>query len=466
VSDEVIEARASPLTVHARLTLLTVLAATFLGTLINNIVNVPLRSITLDFHAHLSAGVLVVSAYVIMLATGMAFSGWVSDRIGRRRTLMGALALMAVAIVGAALAPSLPVLVGLRALQGLACAAIPPAVMGVLSHAFGPDQRARTMGAWAAANGVGQALGPPLGGFIASAWGWRGIFWLLAPITIAALAATARLLPDDRGQRVALHWPGALSLTLGAALLMTAATAVPQRAIPAWADVVLAAGGVICVAGFARVSLRAERPLIQPQLIIETRFLRSAVAAFAQMFALATVIVAVPLYVTGTLGRSTATTGALVFALPVTMVLGAPVVGAVSDRIGARPVLRAGLIALTFAVLALGFYSDRGGHSLAVLSVLLIAIGAGVALVQTPSATGATRSPAGRSGAVLGLFNMLRFGASAFGTAWVAIVYPHGALLVLFGGSAVLLAIGLIVSFAGPDPVPPNAARLMEARVT
>jgi Major Facilitator Superfamily len=257
---------------------------------------------------------------------------------------------------------------------------------------------------------------------------------LVAPIVVAALAATARLLPDDRGQRVALHWPGALSLTLGAALLMTAATAVPQHAIPAWGG--CRARGRRChQRGWIRKGFAPGRAAADPaQLIIETRFLPSAVAAFAQMFALATVIVAVPLYVTGTLGRSTATTGALVFALPVAMVLGATVVGAVSDRIGPRPVLRAGLIALTFAVLALGFYSDRGGHSLAVLSALLIAIGVGVALVQTPSATGATRSPAGRSGAVLGLFNMLRFGASAFGTAWVAIVYPRGALLVLFGG--------------------------------
>lgn len=439
-------------------TLATLLAVTFLGTLINNIVNVPLRTITRDFHAHLSAGVLVVSSYVIMLAAGMALSGWIGDRVGRRRTLVAALALMTVGIVGAAVAPSLPVLVGWRAVQGLACAAIPPAVMGVLSRLYPPGQRARMMGAWAAANGVGQAVGPPLGGLVAGVWGWRGIFWLLAPITVAVLVAARRYLPDDRGQHTSLHWQGAVSLTLGAALVMTAATAVAQPAVPIWVDVALTCVGLLSLVGFVWLSNTAMHPLIAPRLIMEARFARSAVAAFAQMFALATVLVSVPLYMTGTLDRTTAVTGALVFALPATMAVGAPVAGLLCERTRPRWVLRAGLVVLGVATLFLGFYTDRGARSLPVLAALLVVVGIGVGLVQTPSATGATRSPAGHTGAALGLFNMMRFGGSALGTAWVAIVYPHGAFLVLFAGCAVLLVIGLMVSFAGADPSEPTQA--------
>ena len=448
------------------LALPALLGATLLGTLSNNILNVPLREITRAFHAPLSSGVLVVSSFVLVLAAAMAFTGWIGDRIGRRRTLIFALGLMTVAQIGAALAPSLAVLVGLRAVQGLACAAIPPAVMGLLSMLYPTDQRARTMGAWAAANGVGQAIGPPLGGMLADLGGWRAIFWALAPLALLSLAGVARGLPDDPGHATPLHWPGAVCLTAGAALVMTAATAVPQHSVPIWLDIALAVIGVLLLASFAAVSARAEHPLIRPQLIIEARFLRSAVASFAQMFALATVLVAVPLYVTGEMGRSTAMTGLLVFALPATMAALAPGVGLLSDRTGPRRVLRTGILILAASVVGFGYFTDNQARGLAALVGLLILVGVGVALVQTPSATGATRSPAGQTGSALGLFNMMRFGGSALGTAWVAVVYPHSALLLLFGGAAVMLVLAVVVTYLGPDPVTDTDAPTPAVHVT
>ncbi|MFG2054234.1 MFS transporter [Micromonospora sp. NPDC048930] len=434
--------------------LLTLLGATLLGTVINNVLNVPLRDITADLGVSLSAGVLVVSSFVLVLAAGMALSGWVGDRFGRRRTIIASLALMAVAMVGAALAPSLPVLVAMRALQGLACAAYPPAVMGMLATIYGPSQRARTMSAWAAANGIGQAIGPPLGGLLADLAGWRAIFWCLAPVAVILLVATVVLVPNDRGHATALHWPGAVSLTLGSALLMTAATAVPQHAVPAWLIVTLAVAGVGLLAVFANTSAKAEAPIIRPRLIVESRFLRSTVAASAQMFCLAATLVAVPLYATGTLGRTTAVTGLLVLALPAAMAVLAPVVGLLSERGRPRWILRTGLVLLAAVELLLGLYAGAAGRSIAVLVALLLTVGVGVALVQTPSAAGATRSPAGRSGAALGLFNMMRFGGSALGAAWVAVVYPSGSLLLLFAGCAAVAVVGLVVSFVGPDPSP------------
>lgn len=437
--------------------LLTLLGATLLGTVINNVLNVPLRDITADLGVSLSSGVLVVSSFVLVLAAGMALSGWVGDRFGRRRTVIASLALMAGAMVGAALAPSLPVLVAMRALQGMACAAYPPAVMGLLATIYGPSKRARTMSAWAAANGIGQAIGPPLGGLLADIAGWRAIFWCLAPVAVILLVATVLVVPDDRGHATPLHWPGAVSLTLGAALLMTAATAVPQHVVPPWLTVTLAVAGVGLIVVFVITSATTAAPIIRPRLIVESRFLRSAVAAAAQMFCLATTLVAVPLYVTGTLGRTTAVTGLLVLALPAAMAVLAPVVGLLSERTRPRWILRTGLVVLGAAELLLGLYAGAAGRSVVPLVALLVSVGIGVALVQTPSAAGATRSPAGRSGAALGLFNMMRFGGSALGAAWVAVVYPHGNLLLLFAGCTTIAVIGLVVSFIGPDPSPHEA---------
>lgn len=428
------------------------LGGTVVGTLSNNIVNVPLRNITDSFGASVSAGVLVVSSFVLVLAAAMALTGWVGDRFGRKQTLTAALVLMAVAQLGAALAPSLATLVAVRAVQGLACSAIPPSVMGMLAELYPVGRRSRMMGLWAAANGAAQAVGPPLGGLLADLWGWRSIFWLLTPITIAVLAFTRGLPRTPRKRTAALHVPGAVSLTLGATLLMVCATVIPQRSVPVWSDVVLGAAGAACLTAFTVVSARARRPLLAPRLIMESRFLRSTIASFAQMFALISVFVAVPLYLTGTLNRSTTMTGLLFFVLPAAMAVLAPVVGTLSDRVGPRRVMRSGLAVLFAASLGIGVFAQQTGRSLPLLCALLVVLGIGVALVQTPSATGVTRSPAAAQGSALGLFNMMRFGGSAFGAAWVAVLYPHGALLVLFVGVAVLVALAFAISFSGPEP--------------
>ena len=436
------------------LVLPALLGATIIGTLSNNILNVPLRNVTDSFHASVSAGVLVVSSFVLVLAAGMALTGWVGDRFGRNRTLTAALILMVAAQVGAALAPSLGVLVATRAVQGLACSAIPPQVMGMLADIFPARQRARMMGAWAAANGAGQAVGPPLGGLLTGLWGWRSIFWLLAPLTVLVIGFTRSLPRSDSPRPAPLHWQGAALLTIGATLVMTAATAVPQRAVPGWVDGALGLAGVGCIAGFVVTSRRTAHPLVPLPLLTEIRFVRSAIATLTQMFALMTFLVAVPLYITGTLGRSAGITGLLFFVLPAAMAVLAPVVGALSDRVGPRLVLRCGLVVLIASCLAMGIFTEQQARSLPLLCVLLFALGTGVALVQTPAATGATRSPAGRQGSALGLFNMMRFGGSAFGAAWVAVLYPRGAMLLLFGGAALLVLLALVVSIVGPDPEP------------
>src|SRR5690348_12658007 len=89
-----------------------------------------------------------------------------------------------------------------------------------------------------------------------------------------------------------------------------------------------------------------------------------------------------------------------------------------------------------------------------ILTALLVRLGFGMALVQKPAAAGATGSPAGKYGAAIGLFSMMRFSGSATAAAWVALVYPTGSMLLLFGGCAVVALLALAASYAGPDPTP------------
>ncbi len=426
--------------------------ATFLGTVTNNVVNVPLAQISGEYHASLAEGVLVVSGFVVVLASVMPVMGWVSDRFGRRRVLSTALLLLCLGLLAAGTAPSLPALIAARVVQGLACAAIAPAVMGTLPALYPPELRARAMSSWAAANGLGQAVGPPLGGVLAGLLGWPWVFFVLAPLALVTAAGTARLAPPDRGRSSALHWPGAVALTLGAALLMTSFTAAGENGVASGWIAAMSLAGVGLLAVFVRVSRAAEAPLIPPTLLVETRFLRSSGAAFVQMAALVSVLVAVPLYAATRLRLSTPQTGLLIFALPAAMVAGARPVGRLADRIGARRVMRGGLALLAASQACLAAFMWAGASSLPLLAAILVVVGAGVASVQTPSAAGVTRSPSGQSGASLGLFNMIRFAGAAAGAAWVAATFPSRSYLLLFLGSGTLVLGGLVLTYLGPDP--------------
>lgn len=433
----------------------TLLAVTILGTMSNNIVNVPLRAIARDLDAPVSAAVLCVSAFVLTLAVAMPLAGWLGDRIGQKQTLLLALGLMLLAQVGAALATDLPMLIALRGVQGLACSAIPPMVMGLLAG-FYPSQHTRSMGAWAAANGIGQAVGPPVGGIISDVAGWRMIFVVIAAACLVVLVLTWRLVPARPVLATALHLPGAVLMTVGMGMVLVAATAVSQPGVPLWLVAVVAFSGLLSLLCYGLVSRGRLTAMVPVRLIVESRFLRSSLAAFAQMFTLGTVLVALPLFFTGPLAMTAWQAGVIFFTLPAIMAVAAPFVSRLSEWSSPRIVLRSGLGVVIAGSGVTGAIAHQGSDAAtAALVVMMGVLGVGMAMVQTPAAAGATRSPAGQYGAALGLFSMLRFSGSTFAAAWVALMYPQGLFLLLFLGCSVVGLLGLLASFFGPDPTAP-----------
>lgn len=418
----------------------------------------PLRLIMGSLHVGVARGALVVVAFPLALAVAMPLSGWWADRLGRRRVLFVGVVAESVLSLGAALAPDLVVLVVVRALQGLAAAAILPCVMGLVTEVVPPERRGRALGLWAGANGLGQAVGPPLGGLLASAFDWRAIF---APaLVVGALAAvgTLRLVPARPGRRAPLEWRGALLLVVGTTLAIGSAMLVPDVAVALWPLLgVAAAAGVACLWLALAAHRRVPAPFVDPQLWREPSFLRSALAVFAQMFCLGATLLAVPLALTRA-GLSAGRAGLVVFALPATMTVLAPLAGVLTERVGPRRVLRIGLSVLVAAELALGGLAGTPARVL-LLVPCLVAAGVGIALVQTPAAAGATRSRVGRAGTGLGLFNAIRFAGSALGAAWVAVALAAGHHAgVGYLAAALLAGAGLLGTFAGPDPRPEAAA--------
>jgi EmrB/QacA subfamily drug resistance transporter len=434
------------------LLLAPLMAGTFLGTLNNNIVNVPLKQVLSYFRVPLSHGAFVVIAFNLTFAVLMPLAGWLGDRVGCRRLFCWAVGTVALGGVGAMTAPSLPALIAFRVVQGAGTAAILPIVMAIIADVYTDGRRGRALGIWAAVNGFGQAVGPPLGGFIVSGWSWRLVFAPTVPLAVLAVAGALVLVPRGVTRRQPVDLRGALSLTCGAAFLIGAVSAVPVSGLTSPTVLALAAAGLGSLAAFLLGIRRRAAPFIPPRLLLEPSYLRSSLAVFAQMCCLGAMLLGVPLYLTRRLGLDAGRAGVLVLALPAVMTVLAPAAGRCAERWGPRRVLRAGLVTLAVAQ-AFALARFGAGARAWQLEPVLVLAGIGVAFVQTPAATGATRSPAGRAGAGLGLFNLVRFAGSAIGAAWVSITLTGAQRYgLLFLGCLIMAVLGLAGTYVGRNP--------------
>jgi MFS family permease len=127
---------------------------------------VDLHAIAVDLHASIADLEWTVNAYTLSFAVLLMAGAALGERYGRRRVLIGGLALFGVGSAGCALAPSLGWLIAVRTIQGAGAAAMAPAALSVLSTAFRPDQRPRALGLFASITGLATLGGPLIGGAI------------------------------------------------------------------------------------------------------------------------------------------------------------------------------------------------------------------------------------------------------------------------------------------------------------
>ncbi|HRC77845.1 MAG TPA: MFS transporter, partial [Kouleothrix sp.] len=140
----------------------------------------------------------VVNAYLLMLAALILFGGALGDALGRKRVFMAGIGLFLLASLACGLAPSIAVLIGARLLQGLGGALMIPGSLALISASYPAERRGRAIGAWSSATTLVTIAGPILGGLLAQAGLWRGVFLINLPIGLAALAVLARFVPEGR----------------------------------------------------------------------------------------------------------------------------------------------------------------------------------------------------------------------------------------------------------------------------
>ena len=148
----------------------------------------------------------MINAYLLPLSALLLLGGAAGDRYGRVRLLVGGTVLFAAASVACALAPSLPLLLAGRALQGIGAAMLMPNSLAILGASFSGEARGRAIGIWASMGAVMAAIGPVLGGWLIDTVGWRAIFLINLPLAAGAIAAGAALRAGQPRRATGPRW--------------------------------------------------------------------------------------------------------------------------------------------------------------------------------------------------------------------------------------------------------------------
>ncbi|WP_411140165.1 MFS transporter [Streptomyces sp. x-80] len=387
----------------------------------------------------------VISGYLLAAGSLMPVAGRLGDLYGRRRMLLLGLALFGTAAALCALAPSLPLLVAARILQGAGGALIMPAGLALLTTSFPPGHGRRATGRALGLAGLATVCGPFLGGALAQAVSWRAVFWLTVPLTVAA-ALCARRAAESRdpapGHRLDL--PGAAAAT-GA--LVCLSRWVEHGAAWGWA-----AGAALLAAVFVRAERRSRAPLVDLALFRNRPYVRLTAAGAVANSATVALLFAVPLTLQEDRGLSVLGAGAAFLVPAAALAAGGPLAGRV------RPAAAVPVMALCLAAAAATLWAacPGGGAGAATPALLTATTGAaaalGVAGGLALTGTQAVVHPA-RAGEASGVTKSALTVTAGLGLALTG----AGAHPSLLGPAAVCLIASLVLAL----PLVPGGARAL-----
>jgi EmrB/QacA subfamily drug resistance transporter len=447
----------------ARSSTLTLVAAYLglvLGLIDSNAVNLALPAISTDLGGGLTAAQWTVDAYNLTFAALLLGAGAFGDAVGRRRLLRLGVVVFVAASLCCALAPSLPVLLTGRAVQGLAAAVMLPQGLAIAAAAF-PDVvgRARATAAWAIAAASSTALGPIVGGVLTQSAGWRSIFWLNVPVGVAALAMTYRYLPESSDPRHSRLDVGSQLLTAVGLATLTLAL-VQGRHLGVMPTSGLAVVALACLAGFVVRQRSIARPMIPPDLLRRRSTAVGLSATFAMTFGTYGLVLINSIAFQQQRGAGPLATALEFIPMPLTYLVLIPVVTVAARRTGPRIAITAGLVTLAGAQLLYGLAGPTAPIWL--IEAALVLTGAGLAITTGPAVSLALAAiPSERTGLGSGLVNLSRLTGITVGTAALGSLFGSGGGVIaatVVGAAVQLIAALVSVRWGKPEDVPVSPA--------
>jgi EmrB/QacA subfamily drug resistance transporter len=420
------------------------------------IVNVALPDIQRDLHATVPQLQWIIDAYTLVLASLLMFSGSMSDRFGRRRIFQIGLTMFSLGSLLCSVAPSIHGLILYRGIQGIGASMLNPVALSIIATAFTvPKERARAVGIWGAVAGASLALGPLLGGALTQTIGWRSIFWVNVPISVAAIILTAIYVPESKAPRA--RRPDPLGQLFIFGFLSSLTYAVIESPLRGWSSPLilglLSASLVLFILFLTHENHRRE-PLL------DLRFFRSVPFATATLLGLtafgcfAGFLFLNALYLQQIRHLAAFTTGLCTLPLAVVMMLASPLSGRLVGSRGPRPSLLLAGFGFTASTLLLTQLSATTPIALLIVAYILFGLGLGMVnpAISNSAVSGMPLAQAGVAASVASTSRQVgaALGVAVAGTV-VSLSHAHHADFARATHPIwwIMVACGLFVLFAG-----------------
>jgi EmrB/QacA subfamily drug resistance transporter len=420
---------------RGRLTVLVICSMSLLIVgLDTTIVNVALPSIHRAFPSSIAGLQWVIDAYTLVIASLLMLSGSTADRLGRKRVFMIGLVVFTTGSALCAAAPSLDLLIAARVLQGIGGSMLNPVAMSIIRNVFeDPRERAQAIGVWGAMIGISTALGPVLGGALVVGPGWRFVFLVNVPVGLSCLLLTWRVVPESRARHPRRIDPiGQLLVIVGLSCLVYA---IIEGQGDGWTSpeiLTLFAVALVSLVGLVIYELRTREPLIEVRFFRSVPFAGASAIAVCAFAALGGFLFINTLYLQDVRHLSAFDAGLYTLPLAATMLICAPLGGAIVGRRGSRlPLLLAGVAMLASPLLLLGL-TPTTPVALLLVSYLLFGIGSG--FVNPPiTNTAVSGMPPAQAGVAAAIASTSRQVGQTLGIAVIGAVAGAGAASQSFG---------------------------------
>jgi len=399
--------------------------ALFMTTLDNLVVTTALPVIHKDLHASLSGLEWTVNAYTLTFAVLLITGAALGDRFGRRRMFVVGLTIFTAGSAAAALAPSIDVLIAARAVQGLGGAIVLPLTLTILSAAVPAERRGLVLGAWGGISGLAVAMGPLVGGAVVEGISWQWIFWLNVPIGVVLIPLAYFRLRETYGPNDALDLPG---VGLASAGLFGIVWGLVRGNQVGWGSPEIVGSlmlGFVVLGLFLLWELRTEQPMLPLRFFRNRTFSSANIASFLMFFGMFGSIFLLAQFFQTVQGYSPLQAGLRVLPWTAMPIFVAPLAGALSDRIGGRPLMATGLALQSVGLAWIAFVSTPTvAYSALVIPFILSGVGMALYFAPVANVVLSAVKPE-EEGQASGANNAIRELGGVFGVAVLASVFAH-----------------------------------------
>ncbi|MER6242848.1 MFS transporter [Streptomyces griseorubiginosus] len=424
--------------------LTAVCLSTFMLLLDVTIAVVALPDMARSLDASLSDLQWVMDGYALALAALLLGAGAAADILGRRRVHVVGVVVFAAASLMCGLASGPGMLVAARAVQGLGAAAMLATTLPLLGSVYQGRRRSVALGVWGAVSGAAAAVGPLLGGVLTDGPGWRWIFYVNLPVSVAAVWLTLRVVPESHGSRERrIDWAGTLTFAAFAGGLTYGAVRAGEHGWAETGTLLVFTAAVLALVAFVVVEWRGADPLLDPRLFLKPAFSGVMVGALAFNAAAFSLMAYDSIWMQTLLGMSPVHGGLAFLWLSLSSFVVAAAGGRLLHGVPARITVGGGLL-LTGA----GQFCVTGLDATSTASALvpgMVLLGVGTGLVA-PGIAGAAlaavpQDRAGMAGGAVNAFRQLGFalGIAVYGTVLTSRMrdtLPDDAAHALAGGAA------------------------------